>query len=234
MFFGNQLPNTNNEIRGRLVEFEDLIDPGHTVLLLVECQNGVIGSNSSFPALSEVVDDGLRTTLGELAGAARLAGVKIVHGVSTTRSDEWGSSSNARLFRVAKKSMIKQYADTFATAPINEVGCDKDSDLLLPRLHGLAPTSGTELHSLLRNEQVTTVVVAGVSLNIAIPNTVFDLVNAGHQVVVPVDAVVGVPPEYGELVLEHSLSMVATLVDSGVLKEAWSVSQGAPNIEPHP
>ena len=67
-------------------------------------------------------------------------------------------------------------------------------------------------------------VVAGVSLNIAIPNTVFDLVNAGYQVVVPADAVLAVPPEYGDAVLEHTLSLVATLVDVAALASAWGLN----------
>ena len=35
------------------LEIKDLVDPNHTALLLVECQNGVIGEKSSFPALAE-------------------------------------------------------------------------------------------------------------------------------------------------------------------------------------
>ena len=49
----------------------------------------------------------------------------------------------------------------------------------------------------------------------------FDLVNAGFQVVVPADAVLAVPPEYGDAVLEHTLSLVATLVDVAALVSAW-------------
>ena len=35
------------------VELHDLVDPAHTVLCVVECQNGVIGAESSLPALAE-------------------------------------------------------------------------------------------------------------------------------------------------------------------------------------
>ena len=137
------------------------------------------------------------------------------------RPDGWGASGNARLFGAARKAPVQQHPGTRATEPIDEVGYAAESDVLLPRFHGLAPTSGTELDRLLRNERVTTVVVAGVSLNIAIPNTVFDLVNAGYQVVVPADAVLAVPPEYGDAVLEHTLSLVATVVDVAGLVSAW-------------
>ena len=62
------------------------------------------------------------------------------------------------------------------------------------------------------------------SLNLAVPNTVFDLVNGGYQVVVPTDAVIGTPVAYGEMVLEHTLSYVATLTDVETLAGAWSAS----------
>ena len=65
-------------------------------------------------------------------------------------------------------------------------------------------------------------VVAGVSLNVAIPNTVFDLVNGGFQVVVPTDGTVSTVAGYGEQVLEHTLAYVATLADVATLVEAWS------------
>jgi hypothetical protein len=53
---------------------------------------------------------------------------------------------------------------------------------------------------------------------------VFDLVNGGFQVVVPTDAVIGTPVAYGEMVLEHTLSYVATLTDVETLAGAWSAS----------
>ena len=47
------------------------------------------------------------------------------------------------------------------------------------------------------NLGVSTVVVAGVSLKIAIPNFVMDAVNAAYRVIVPRDAVAGIPTDYG-------------------------------------
>ena len=81
--------------------------------------------------------------------------------------------------------------------------------------------TGTPLDSLLRNEGVTTVVVVGVSLNVAIPNLVFDAVNRSYQVVVVRDAVAGVPESYGEQVLEHTLALLSTLVTTDQLVAVW-------------
>ena len=56
---------------------------------------------------------------------------------------------------------------------------------------------GTDLDAILRNLGVTTIVAVGVSLNVAIPNLVMDAVNAAYRVVLPRDAVAGVPADYG-------------------------------------
>jgi len=45
----------------------------------------------------------------------------------------------------------------------------------------------------LRNLGIRTIVAAGVSVNVALSNLVFDGVNVGYQVVVPRDAVAGLP-----------------------------------------
>ena len=73
-----------------------------------------------------------------------------------------------------------------------------ESDLVLPRLHGLSPFQGTELDFVLRNLGVRTIVGVGVSVNVAIKNLAFDAVNAGYQVVIPRDAVAGLPRSYVE------------------------------------
>src|SRR5436190_449556 len=77
------------------------------------------------------------------------------------------------------------------------------------------------VHCVAHNRGVRTVVAVGVSVNIAIPNLAFDAVNAGYQVVIPRDAVAGVPPDYAEAVLENTLSLVATLTTSADLVRIW-------------
>jgi nicotinamidase-related amidase len=90
---------------------------------------------------------------------------------------------------------------------------------------------GTHLDVVLRNLGVSTVVCVGVSLNLAIQSLAYDAVNLGYQVVIARDAVVGLPVAYGEAVIENSLSLVATIVQSTDLAAAWgqiaSRSQGA-------
>jgi nicotinamidase-related amidase len=66
------------------------------------------------------------------------------------------------------------------------------------------------------------VVVGGVSLNVGVTNLSMDAMNRGYDVVVPRDACAGVPPEYGEQVLENTISMIARLTTTDELLQIWS------------
>ena len=85
---------------------------------------------------------------------------------------------------------------------------------------------GTDLDAVLRNLGVSTVVVVGVSLNIAIPNFVMDAVNAAYRVVVPSDAVAGIPTEYGAAVIANTLSLLATITTTDDLLQLGGRSDG--------
>jgi len=168
-----------------------------------------------------VADAGLLPRLGGLAVAARSAGVRVVHSTFHSRADLWGGNRNSRLFAAGRKADVQQLVGTPAVQPAPELGLDPDVDVVLPRSHGLSADSGSGLSAMLRNEGTTTVVVVGVTLNLAIPNTVFDLVNAGFQVVVPTDGSVATAEGYGDQVLAHTLAYVSTLTDVATLTEAW-------------
>jgi len=83
---------------------------------------------------------------------------------------------------------------------------------------------GTDLDAVLRNLDVSTIVVVGVSLNIAIPNLVMDAVNAAYRVIVPRDAVAGIPTEYGEAIIDNTLSLLATITTTDELINLWKAS----------
>ena len=92
---------------------------------------------------------------------------------------------------------------------------------MLHRWHGIGPMGGTDLDAILRNLGVTTIVAVGVSLNVAIPNLVMDAVNAGYRVVLPRDAVAGIPADYGTAIIDNTLSLLATVTTTDDLIEVW-------------
>ena len=107
-----------------------------------------------------------------------------------------------------------------AVKVIPEIGVSP-TDIVLTRTHGLNPMSGTDLDAVLRNLGVTTIVVTGVSVNIAITNLVMEAVNLGYDVVLPRDAVCGVPADYAEAVIENTLSLLATVTTVDELVGVW-------------
>jgi len=82
--------------------------------------------------------------------------------------------------------------------------------------------AGTDLDAVLRNLGVTTVVVVGVSVNIAITNLVMDAVNHGYQVILPRDAVCGIPSDYADAVIDNTLALLATVTTVDDLATAWA------------
>ncbi|MET9963375.1 cysteine hydrolase [Streptomyces sp. NPDC006326] len=198
------------------------LDPATTALLTVECQNGVVGEESALPELAkEARDSGMLGRVAALVDGAHRAGVQVLHAVAERRPDGLGANANARLFRAAAKLPVRQLTGSRAVevaAPI-AVG---DRDLVVRRLHGLSPIAGTDVDALLRNLGIRTLVVTGVSSNIAIPNAVFDAVNLGYEVVVPSDAVTGVPAAYTAEVIRNSLALVAAITTTEALLTQWA------------
>ncbi|MFI2763775.1 cysteine hydrolase [Streptomyces echinatus] len=189
----------------------DLLDPASTVLLTVECQQGVVGPDGALPELArEARSSGALRNVARLVAAAHEAGVQVIHAVAERRPDGRGASRNARLFRAAERLPVRQLTGSAAVrvAPPIEVGAE---DLVVRRLHGLSPVHGTDVDALLRNLGCRTLIVTGVSANVAVPNAVFDAVNLGYTAVVPSDAVAGVPADYTAAVIRHTLALVATV-----------------------
>jgi biuret amidohydrolase len=200
-------------------ELAELLHPTSTAVVTSECQNGVVGRAAVFPELAAAAGPAV-DAIGRLAAGARDAGVQVVHCVALRRADGRGASGNARLFAAAARSPVPLTPGSEAASLLPGLA-DPERDLVLSRLHGLSPMAGTDLDPILRNLGVRTVVVAGVSVNVAVTNLVMDAVNAGYQVVVPSDAVAGVPADYAAAVIDHTLSLLATVVEVRDVLAAW-------------
>lgn len=202
------------------LDLDALLAPESCALITQECQRGVIGEHSSLPALAEAAGAGMIQAVAELVRVGRAANVPIIHCTAERRRDGRGANSNARLFQYMGKVPNPLFTDSEATEIVPEIPV-ADSDFILPRLHGLSPFQGTELDSILRNLGVRTIVGVGVSVNVAIQNLAFDAVNAAYQVVLPRDAVAGFPDEYVDMVFEHTLGGITTVLQSEKVLDVW-------------
>ena len=198
-----------------------LVAPAHTALVLQEVQNGVVGAPSVLPALAEAAAaTGLVANCARLARAARAAGIPVVHCTAETRDDRKGANHNARLFLGVQKAAVRLTPGSDAVQVPAEIGVDP-GDIVLARYHGLGPMTGTQLDSILRNLGATTIVGVGVSVNIGMTNLALDAVNRGYQMVMPRDAIAGVPAAYADSVIDNTLALVATITTTEEIVAAW-------------
>lgn len=183
-----------------------------------ECQRGAIGDLAVWHALADAAAP-LIPKLAALLDGARAAGLPVAHIVVVRRPDLRGANTNAPLFDVANRR------GTFAVGTesaqlVPELG-PQPSDLIVEKTHGVTSLRSTGLDAALRNLGVDTVVLCGVSVNVAIPALAFEAVNLGYRVIVPCDAVAGVPSDYADAVLENTLALVATITDTIELIRGW-------------
>jgi nicotinamidase-related amidase len=212
------------------MQLADLVHPESTVVLTQECQKGVIGDFSLLPALAESAKEiGLVENVNRLVTTGRAAGCGILHCIAATRADRRGASTNAPLFQGTARA--KDGVDSSAPGPMTPGGPgtalmdgieSADSDLFSTRIGGLSPVNGTDVPTLLRNLGAKTVVIAGVSTNVAIPNATLDCVNFGFNVVIPRDAITGYPVDYTDVIIKNTLSLVAKITTTDELVSIWS------------
>ncbi|HJR26622.1 MAG TPA: cysteine hydrolase [Acidimicrobiales bacterium] len=203
------------------IDLAAILDPAHTAIVTSEVQNGVVGEPSALPALADAARAEMLPNLARLLPVARAAGVQVVHCTAYRRSDGKGANRNARLFAGVRKSPVGLTPGTSAVSLLPELGPEPE-DLVLTRTHGLNPMGGTDLDPVLRNLGVRTIVPTGVSVNVAITNLVMDAVNAGYDVVLPRDAVAGLPKDYADAMIDNTLALLATIVTTDDLVAAWA------------
>jgi nicotinamidase-related amidase len=193
-------------------------DATTVAVVCVECQNGVLGPESVLPALAADASD-LIGKLRRLLDAARASGIRVVH--ATYEGSLGGNHiGTARIWRTIGPATAGWAPGTVATQVIPELLAP--SDLVLPRHHGLFPTLDSELLPVLKGLGVRTVVLAGVSLNLALPVTAGHTTQAGFRLIVPRDAVGGTPADYAEQVLDNTIAVLGRLTTADDLIAEWA------------
>jgi nicotinamidase-related amidase len=195
-------------------------DSASVAVVCVECQNGVLGPESVLPALAADSGD-LIGKVRRLLDAARSSGIRVVH---ATYEGALGGNhiGTARIWRALGPATAGWAPGTVATQVIPELLAP--GDLVLPRHHGLFPTLDSELLPVLKGLGVRTVVLAGVSLNLALPLTAGHTTQAGFRLIVPRDAVGGTPAEYGEQVLANTIAVLGRITTVDDLIAEWATS----------
>ena len=205
-----------------------LIVPEQTAVLTMELQRGVVGDMGMLPALIEEVErSGMLVNAGRLCAAARDLGARVVHCTAVSRADGLGGAENCKIFAMSARQRREGIVGNEIGSPgaevVPELGA-VPSDIEVARIHGMSPFTSTSLDQILRNMGVTTVIATGVSVNLGVFGMVMSALDLGYQVVLPRDAVTGVPREYADSVIDNSLDLISTVVSTDDVLSAWGRS----------
>jgi nicotinamidase-related amidase len=195
------------------------LDPRQCAVVNMECQENLLGPDSVLPGLARTAADiGLLDTLVELFDAARSVGVTIYYCTDERRADGFGRGPNP----ITDRKGVFQGSGIGGHGPVMAPIAPKPADVVFRREQGVTGFFATGLDPYLRNTGVSTVVLTGVSLNIAVLGTAIEAMNHGYTVIVPSDAVASDPPEYADYALRCTVRNVGYVVPSQNIIDVWN------------
>lgn len=192
------------------------LEPNRRVALVInECQRGVIEpERSDFPGLVEQVRSrGIVARIAALADAFRAAGLPVVY-LHVAHQPDYADLpvTNLIMARSKKKGGMKLGSEeTQAVAGL----APKPGDILHSRGYSLIAFHGTDLDTRLRHMGIETLVLTGVSTNVAIQGLGMAGSDMGYQVVVAEDCIAGASAETHGFIVANILPLFTTLSDSG-------------------
>ncbi len=191
-------------------------------LLISECQRGILEpARTSIPGLAEqAAERGIFERIARLARVFRARGFPVFHIHIGHRPDFSGCASTSPLSGKSRRdrSLIIGSEETLAMPGVEPV----DGDFVCSRRSGLAMWYGTDLDAMLRNSGVETVVLTGVSTNLALFGGSLGAIDRGYQAVLVEDASAGGSAETHQWMLENTYPMLASITSVDEVEKALS------------
>ena len=191
------------------------LEPGNRAALVVnEMQNAI--ANPAYigtPLAAQVTERRVVARINTLAAAFRAAGAPVIFTViAARRADFEGFLVNCALAAgIRRKGHL---VTGTATAAVHDDLIVEPTDIISHRSHGMAPFTGTTLDATLRGYGTDTVVLSGVSTNIALPGAATEAVALGYSVVLAEDCTAGATAQTHQMQITMHLPMLATVIDS--------------------
>ena len=225
------------EVRGKQVytELDELIDPTHTALILVDMQWDFVEPEGLFGRLGIDLSmyEEMRPRLAQLLAAARLAGVTIVH-LQNTALNGGSSDSPAQIrFNLRMHSTARgdgpplQY--TVPGTPGHEFVADlaPHDDELVVRKYRSSGFWATNLDLLLRSNGIETVIMSGCTTEGCVESTARDAMFNNYYVVIATDCVASDDKEQHDasmLLMKHRFDLANLDSISSIWASAGGVS----------
>jgi len=202
------------------------LEPGKRPALIVnEMQNAI--ANPAYigtPLAGQVAERGVVARINALTAAFRAAGAPVIFcTIAARRADFEGFRVNCALAAgIRRKGHL---VTGTANAAIHDDLVVEPSDIICERSHGMAPFTGTDLDATLRGYGIDTVVLSGVSTNIALPGAATEAVGLGYTVVLAEDGTAGATAETHQLQVTMHLPLLATIADADSVIGSLPASQ---------
>jgi nicotinamidase-related amidase len=191
------------------------LEPGKRAALVVnEMQNAIANpAYDDTPLAGQVAKRGIVERINTLTAAFRAVGAPVIFCTIAARTPDWaGFQVNCALAaRIARKGKLVAGTDN---AAIHDDLIVEPSDIVCARAHGMAPFTGTTLDATLRGYGIDTVVLSGVSTNIALPGAATEAVALGYSVVLVEDCTAGATPETHQMQITEHLPLLATITNA--------------------
>jgi nicotinamidase-related amidase len=185
-------------------------------LCLVEMQNDIvhesnIGERGLGGVLAQQVEKrGIIAKLAALTSAARARGVPVLY-INFCGKPGF-PRPNTRLHRLSG-SKPRLVEGTWGVK-VHEALTPEPQDFVLERTVGVDGSYGTQLYPVLRQLGRTTMLMTGVSTNLAVEGIVRGSVNRGFDVVVIEDCCASYPDEWHRFAIDNIMPLLATVTSS--------------------
>ena len=188
------------------------LEPGKRAALVVnELQNAIANpAHVDTPLAGQVTARGIIARINVLTAAFRAAGGPVIYCTIAARTPDW----DGYLVNCALAARIKRTGKLVlgtAGGALHDDLVVGPSDVVSNRSHGMAPFTGTTLDATLRGYGIDTVVLTGVSTNIALPGAATEAVALGYSVVLVEDCTAGATPETHRMQITEHLPLLATI-----------------------
>lgn len=185
---------------------------GRAALIVNECQRGVIERGSFSGLVDQVNERGIVPRIAALAEAFRAHGLPVIHAPVAHRPDfaDIAPTSLINALSLKGRGMVAGSAD----AEFVDLLRPHAGDFVIERSSGLIVFIGTALDALLRRMKVETVVLTGVSTNLAIAGCAIAAQELGYHVLVPEDCIAGADANTHRVIVQEQIRMIARITSA--------------------
>lgn len=185
-----------------------LEDGNRAALLISECQNGIVNPRYVDNSLVQQVE--ARRTISKVAALAdefRRRRLPVIHCHVALPEDPDAWFVNCLLARrlVGRLTVGSPEAATHDDLPIGP------RDYVSMRHHGMSPFTNTGLDAILRSNRIDTVVLSGVSTNVALFGASVEAIGLGYKAVLAEDCAAGGTAETHEIQITMHLPLLASI-----------------------